>query len=213
MSTNIFEAFDNRGRLVTQFLSGAKLSSSQLQPAAAAAPAVQFPERQQQPLVSFDTFAMQNMGGNNQGMGGMNGRNNMNQNAGMDMFQANLNDGGGMMHQRAQRNPSIISFGGRNMSFASERSYGRAMSGLSALSIDWENMEDFDVNVDHSAHINNNLPANNDPLGGNDMMMGPPIGGGGGGVGRRSSLRQSFMIGAGGAGASGNINNAADGGL
>lgn len=27
---------------------------------------------------------------------------------------------------------------------------------LSALSIDWENMEDFDVNVDHSAHINAN---------------------------------------------------------
>ena len=31
---------------------------------------------------------------------------------------------------------------------------GRTMSGLSALSIDWENMEDFDVNVDHSSHIN-----------------------------------------------------------
>jgi len=33
--------------------------------------------------------------------------------------------------------------------------FGRALSALSALSIDWENMEDFDVNVDHSAHINN----------------------------------------------------------
>lgn len=32
---------------------------------------------------------------------------------------------------------------------------GRTMSGLSQLSIDWENMEDFDVDVDHSAHINN----------------------------------------------------------
>lgn len=213
MSTNIFEAFDNRGRLVTQFLSGAKLSSPQ--PPPAPAQAVQFPERQQQPIVSFDTFAMQNMGGNNQGMGGMNGRNNMNQNPGMDMFQGNMNDGGGggMMHQRAQRNPSIISFGGRNMSFASERSYGRAMSGLSALSIDWENMEDFDVNVDHSAHINNNLPSNNDLLGGNDMMMGPPIGGGGR-AGRRSSLRQSFMIGAGGAtSSSSNVNNTSDGGI
>jgi len=207
MSTNIFEAFDNRGRLVTQFLSGAKLSSPQ--PPPAPAQAVQFPERQQQPIVSFDTFAMQNMGGNNQGMGGMNGRSNMNQNPGMDMFQGNMNDGGGggMMHQRAQRNPSIISFGGRNMSFASERSYGRAMSGLSALSIDWENMEDFDVNVDHSAHINN------DPLGGNDMMMGSPIGGGDR-AGRRSSLRQSFMIGAGGAtSSSSNVNNTSDGGI
>merc|ERR1719163_1824643 len=99
----------------------------------------------------------------------------MGQNAGMDIFPGNMNMGGGnggmndggMMNQRAQRNPSIISFGGRNMSFASERSYGRAMSGLSALSIDWENMEDFDLNVDHSAHINNGLnPAA--PLAGTD---------------------------------------------
>jgi hypothetical protein len=55
----------------------------------------------------------------------------------------------------ASRNPSILSFGGvlRRMSLTSEATLGRAMSGLSALSIDWENMEDFDVNVDHSAHI------------------------------------------------------------
>jgi hypothetical protein len=58
--------------------------------------------------------------------------------------------------RRASRNPSIISFGGvRGMSVSSEATFGRAMSGLSALSIDWENLEDFDVNVDHSAHINN----------------------------------------------------------
>eukprot|EP00559_Dactyliosolen_fragilissimus_P008808 CAMPEP_0184858292 /NCGR_PEP_ID=MMETSP0580-20130426/3416_1 /TAXON_ID=1118495 /ORGANISM="Dactyliosolen fragilissimus" /LENGTH=1008 /DNA_ID=CAMNT_0027354375 /DNA_START=495 /DNA_END=3521 /DNA_ORIENTATION=+ len=37
----------------------------------------------------------------------------------------------------------------------STATFGRTMSGLSALSIDWENMEDFDVNIDHSAHINN----------------------------------------------------------
>lgn len=56
------------------------------------------------------------------------------------------------------RNSSILSYGntyGRRMSVNSEATFGRAMSGLSALSIDWENMEDFDVNVDHSAHINN----------------------------------------------------------
>jgi len=55
----------------------------------------------------------------------------------------------------ASRNPSILSFGGvlKRMSLTSEATFGRAMSGLSALSIDWENMEDFDVNVDHSAHI------------------------------------------------------------
>jgi hypothetical protein len=60
----------------------------------------------------------------------------------------------------ATRNLSIISFGGnmRHMSFTSEATFGRAMSGLSALSIDWENLDDFDVNVDHSAHINNEYP-------------------------------------------------------
>lgn len=59
-------------------------------------------------------------------------------------------------HSLASRNPSILSFGGvlKRMSLTSETTtFGRAMSGLSALSIDWENMEDFDVNVDHSAHI------------------------------------------------------------
>ena len=79
------------------------------------------------------------------------------------------------------------------MSFTSE--YGRSMSGLSALSIDWENMEDFDVNVDHSAHINDGM---NQP---SDEIMEPrPIGGNG--RGRRSSLRQSFMV-----GRNGNSNN------
>lgn len=69
----------------------------------------------------------------------------------------------GNMSRRAskqiQRNPSVISFGGnaglRHMSLTSETTFGRAMSGLSALAIDWENLEDFDVEVDHSAHINN----------------------------------------------------------
>lgn len=58
-------------------------------------------------------------------------------------------------HSLASRNPSILSFGGvlKRMSLTSEATFGRAMSGLSALSIDWENMEDFDVSVDHSAHI------------------------------------------------------------
>eukprot|EP00584_Thalassiosira_punctigera_P009610 CAMPEP_0172545822 /NCGR_PEP_ID=MMETSP1067-20121228/15678_1 /TAXON_ID=265564 ORGANISM="Thalassiosira punctigera, Strain Tpunct2005C2" /NCGR_SAMPLE_ID=MMETSP1067 /ASSEMBLY_ACC=CAM_ASM_000444 /LENGTH=770 /DNA_ID=CAMNT_0013332645 /DNA_START=434 /DNA_END=2746 /DNA_ORIENTATION=+ len=46
---------------------------------------------------------------------------------------------------------------GRHFSMTSETTFGRAMSGLSALSIDWENMEDFDVNVDHSAGINNDI--------------------------------------------------------
>ena len=73
--------------------------------------------------------------------------------------------------RRSTRNPSIISYGGlRNMSINSETTFGRAMSGLSALSIDWENLEDFDLDVDHSAHINNQSPPGN----------------------RRSSIRRSF---------------------
>lgn len=81
------------------------------------------------------------------------------------------------------RNPSIISFGGnmRHMSITSETTFGRAMSGLSALSIDWENMEDFDINVDHSAHINNGV--------GQDGMPSSSFMGGGA---RRSSLRRSL---------------------
>ena len=111
------------------------------------------------------------MGGNGMGMGmGMNQNNTNNHNGrlsplggveddlGMGMPQGrvemHMRDGG--YGRRASRNPSIISFGGvRGMSVTSEATFGRAMSGLSALSIDWENLEDFDVNVDHSAHINN----------------------------------------------------------
>jgi len=132
----------------------------------------------------------------------------------------------GQMPMRASmaQRASIISFGGnglRNMSFVSEAaSFGRAMSGLSALSIDWENMEDFDVNLDHSSHINNDNPASDrfaadnhnngglpDTVGvtvtggpagnGADGTAGAPssnMGGGmGGRGGRRSSIRRSFM--------------------
>jgi len=53
-----------------------------------------------------------------------------------------------------------MSFGGMsglsNLT-SGETTFGRAMSGLSALSIDWENMEDFDINVDHSEGINNDI--------------------------------------------------------
>lgn len=62
----------------------------------------------------------------------------------------------------------------RGMSITSETTFGRAMSGLSALSIDWENLDDFDVEVDHSAHVNNGSPSGN---------QGP----------RRASIRRSVM--------------------
>jgi hypothetical protein len=75
------------------------------------------------------------------------------------------------------RNPTRQSFrqSVRGMSVTSETTFGRAMSGLSALSIDWENLDDFDIEVDHSAHINNTSPSN-----GNSGL-------------RRSSIRRSNM--------------------
>lgn len=65
--------------------------------------------------------------------------------------------------RRASRNTSILSFGGAMRQ--SETTFGRAMSGLSALSIDWENLEDFDLEVDHSAHINNQATTGGDAQG------------------------------------------------
>jgi hypothetical protein len=70
-------------------------------------------------------------------------------------------------HTYRTRNLSILSIGnsgfrgsigrasnsGRPAGRNSEATFGRAMSGLSALSIDWENLEDFDVDEDHSSHI------------------------------------------------------------
>jgi hypothetical protein len=96
---------------------------------------------------------------------------------------------------QSSRNPSILSYGNggglRNMSLASDATFGRAMSGLSALSIDWENLEDFDLEVDHSAHINNGGGGGGSPgrAGGGG---GGPDGGGGSGR-RRSSVRRSFV--------------------
>ena len=63
----------------------------------------------------------------------------------------------------------------RGMSITSETTFGRAMSGLSVLSIDWENLDDFDLEVDHSAHVNNSSP--------NGDNQNP----------RRSSIRRSVM--------------------
>jgi hypothetical protein len=91
-------------------------------------------------------------------------------------------DGGDAMRV-ASRNPSVVSYGnGRHMSITSETTFGRAMSGLSALSIDWENMEDFDITVDHSSHIDNTLnPVTKLPHTDGDVVM------------KRSSLRRSFV--------------------
>lgn len=104
-----------------------------------------------------------------------------------------------------------VPFGGRvghSMSVMPENTFGRTMSGLSSLSIDWENMEDFDVNVDHSAHINNGgvpspsqalkvtdhidgIPATHDEM--NSPMSAFPNAGTVVG-GRRSSLRRNIPM-------------------
>ncbi|KAL9188341.1 hypothetical protein ACHAXT_006719 [Thalassiosira profunda] len=123
-----------------------------------------------------------------------------------------------------------MSFGGmgglgRHLSMTSETTFGRAMSGLSALSIDWENMEDFDINVDHSAGINNDVisqqkaeaaakdgdgepaapqPEEDEGLSAEDAAAiqrlaggGGPLGSGGpaGGTSRRSSLKRNIPTG------------------
>lgn len=72
------------------------------------------------------------------------------------------NPNSGIPSRRERTRPSFrMSIGGLGglgrFSMASETTFGRAMSGLSALSIDWENMDDFDVNVDHSEGINNDV--------------------------------------------------------
>jgi len=142
MSMAILDAFEDRLRQVQAYLMGPNMEHDQQS----------FVGQRPQELMLNDQFHMQPMAMNN-GMNmfvtslpGMAGNMNMNSNNGM--FE------GGMTGHRAKRNSSFLSFGGRAHSIG-EASYGRAMSGLSALSIDWENMDDFDLNVDHSAHINN----------------------------------------------------------
>lgn len=207
MSLTIFDAFENRGMVARQYLAGTKMDEVPTQ-------AIQEQEQQMHPRnqpqqLMNDQFQPQPIVQNNNTSAGMN-MIGMGHNAGMDMFGGaaamvgNLNLvnglGEGDFVQRAQRNNSIISFGGgRAMSFG-EASYGRAMSGLSALSIDWENMDDFDINVDHSAHINNGTNSGAAAVaGGADPMLDPKQIAGGGANGRRSSLRQ-FMVGGGGGG-------------
>jgi hypothetical protein len=97
-------------------------------------------------------------------------------------FQNGDGGGGG----RKKRNSSILSYGNglRGMSINSETTFGRAMSGLSALSIDWENLDDFDLEVDHSAHINQGGSNNSLTKGTNPDSTGAGA--------RRHSGRRSF---------------------
>lgn len=74
---------------------------------------------------------------------------------------------------------------GRHLSLTShsETTFGRAMSGLSALSIDWENMEDFDINVDHSEGINNDIINGQQQLGQGNANQADALGQGQDGIG------------------------------
>eukprot|EP00934_Nitzschia_sp_Nitz4_P004485 Nitzschia sp. Nitz4//scaffold48_size128905//92738//94864//NITZ4_003612-RA/size128905-augustus-gene-0.11-mRNA-1//1//CDS//3329553018//4475//frame0 len=199
MSPAIFDAFENRGMLVQRYLAGDSVDVPSSHTMQDQDHSMQGGHQPQQMM--DDHFDPQPIMQNNAGLN-MNGSG-MSQNAGMDLFGGPPASIGGVMNmsnhsgglnddfpsQRVQRN-SIMSFGGgRAMSFG-DQSYGRAMSGLSALSIDWENMEDFDINVDHSAHINNGMNPGGSVGGPGDGMLDPKPMGGGGGSGKRSSIRQ-----------------------
>lgn len=203
MTNVIFDAFNARGMAVYQFLSdNSHMPNGMMDPG--------------QPLMANDIQPLNDAGGMGMGMdlfGGAGGMEQLAAHLGAgDMRPQPLGGGGNAMRvSRRERNPSIVSFGNLGnlrMSLTgrmSEVSYGRAMSGLSALSIDWENMDDFDINVDHSAHIDPNHNHGNasmsaaaaaSAMGGFDMEP-KPMGGAGA---RRSSMRQPLM-GGGGVGA------------
>lgn len=196
MTSSIMDAFDHRGMMVLQFLSGSSpMPNGMMDPG--------------QPLMVNDIQPLNDSAGMGMDLfGGAGGMEQLAAHFGVgDMRPQPLAGGGNVMRaSRRERNPSIVSFGnlGNNLRMSlsgrmSEVSYGRAMSGLSALSIDWENMEDFDINVDHSSHINtNNNNANAlsaaaaaaaSAMGGFDMDP-KPMGGAGA---RRSSMRQPIM--------------------
>jgi hypothetical protein len=106
---------------------------------------------------------------------------------------------GGAPSQRRARSSMRMSLGGRmsiggmgglsglgrhlSLTSHSETTFGRAMSGLSALSIDWENMEDFDINVDHSEGINNDIINGQQQLGQGNANQADALGQGQDGIG------------------------------
>ncbi|KAG7356047.1 hypothetical protein IV203_000733 [Nitzschia inconspicua] len=202
MTNVVLDAFDQRGMAVLQFLSGhSHMPNGMMDPG--------------QPLMMNEIQPLNDASGMGLDLfGGAGGMEQLAAHLGAgDMRPQQLAGGNAMRASRRERNPSIVSFGNLGnlrMSLTgrmSEVSYGRAMSGLSALSIDWENMEDFDINVDHSAHINtnNNNNINNNAfsaaavaaanaMGGFDMEP-KPMGSAGA---RRSSMRQPLMGGMGG---------------
>jgi hypothetical protein len=198
MTPSIFDAFHARGVAVQQYLAGSMLLSQ---------PQMMNGHFQQgmQPLNLNDIQPLHDTAGIGMDLFGGGGMESLAPGVGGGDMRMPLAGGNSMRSSRRERNPSIVSFGNLGnlrMSLTgrmSEVSYGRAMSGLSALSIDWENMDDFDINVDHSAHINNTnsngmgiaaaAAVATGAMGSFDM---DPKGVSGSG-GRRSSMRQPLM--------------------
>mmetsp|Transcript_27775 Transcript_27775/g.59386 ORF Transcript_27775/g.59386 Transcript_27775/m.59386 type:complete len:682 (+) Transcript_27775:255-2300(+) len=174
MNSSLLDAFDARAILVRRYLSG-DIPHQKSHPPQQMMLNNQFQQRGQhvglmndiQPLNDTNGMGMDLFGGTgmNNLVAAMNGPN-----GGGDMRGSTVGQGHNI------RNPPALSFGNHRMSLMgqmaqnpnhrmslmgrmSEVSYGRGMSTLSALSIDWENMDDFDVNVDHSEHINNSIGA------------------------------------------------------
>jgi len=164
MNNSLLDAFETRAITVRRYLMGDIPRQKNL-PHQQMVMSNQFQQRRQQGGLMNDIQPLNETGGMGMDMFGGTG--------GMNNLVASINGAGSGNNIR---NPPIISFGNHRMSLMgqmsqnpnhrmslmgrmSEVSYGRAMSGLSALSIDWENLEDFDVNVDHSEHINNNIGA------------------------------------------------------
>jgi hypothetical protein len=202
MKSSIFDAFETRAMSVHQYLAGNKQMRMQNMQQQQQVDNGQYHRQQGQQVMLNDIQPLNDTG---MGMDLFGGSGAMHHHHGM-AHGGDLRGGNAMLSLRRERNPSIISFGNHRMSLngrMSEVSYGRAMSGLSALSIDWENMDDFDINVDHSEHINNGMGGHQmgqaavavGAMGGYDLEP-KQIGGSGG---RRSSMRQHLMLGGPGA--------------
>lgn len=174
MGPGVIEAFDKVERLVNDFISGCSKKSGMpctagvhchCQSRSGGAAAAQ--AEQQAPLQPQNAESMHQ--GNAAQQAAANGGYTSYQQPIQDIDNSGEGDGngngnGGMPQRdrRGARSSMRMSIGGlgglgRHLSLTSETTFGRAMSGLSALSIDWENMDDFDVNVDHSAGINNDI--------------------------------------------------------
>jgi len=109
-----------------------------------------FQKRKDQITLFMNNCTGSNEVNNDGAAGGVDAPSNIHPNEQQQPTNAGSGGGGGGGGMSFMRRTSRL-----RQSVTSEARFGRAMSNLSTLSIDWENMEDFDVNIDHSSHINN----------------------------------------------------------